>query len=209
MKKLIRKIVLLFVLLIVIAIGGYLWIRDTVEATALPYLYSDIDEVPLYPTAMILGAQVFPGKVPSRALAYRLSTGIELYQKGKVATLLMSGDGRSKYYDEVKTMQEYAEASGIPSGDIQLDGSGLRTYASCYRAKHEFNFEKVIVVTQEEHLLRAVYTCRRLGVEAYGVVAPEFSTPDPFSREYWETNLREKAALVLAWFETDVIHRSL
>jgi vancomycin permeability regulator SanA len=52
-----------------------------------------------------------------------------------------------------------------------MDHAGISTYDSIYRAKEIFQAEKLIIVTQEYHLYRALYISDSLGVEAYGVSA--------------------------------------
>lgn len=106
-------------------------------------------------------------------LADRVQAAIDLYKAGRVSKLLMTGDNSTKYYNEVKAMQEYATAQGVPANDITLDYAGFSTYESCYRAKEVFGITQAVLVTQNFHLPRAVYTCRQLGVNAIG-----FGTPD-------------------------------
>ncbi|MEW6404166.1 MAG: ElyC/SanA/YdcF family protein, partial [Chloroflexota bacterium] len=52
---------------------------------------------------------------------------------------------------------------------IVLDYAGRRTYDTCYRAKAIFGVESAILVTQDFHLPRALFTCNYLGVKAIGV----------------------------------------
>ncbi len=52
-----------------------------------------------------------------------------------------------------------------------MDHAGFSTYESLYRARDIFQVQKVIIVTQEFHLARALFIARELGLEAYGVVA--------------------------------------
>ena len=52
---------------------------------------------------------------------------------------------------------------------ILLDGLGLCTYDSMYRAKYIFNINRAIISTNRYHLARAIYVARRLGIEAYGI----------------------------------------
>jgi len=40
-----------------------------------------------------------------------------------------------------------------------------------YRARDIFKVQKVIIVTQEYHLMRAVFDARELGLDAYGVAS--------------------------------------
>jgi vancomycin permeability regulator SanA len=50
-----------------------------------------------------------------------------------------------------------------------MDHAGFSTYETMYRAKEVFQARKVVIVTQEYHLYRAVYIAKQLGMEAYGV----------------------------------------
>ena len=55
----------------------------------------------------------------------------------------------------------------------------------------------VLVVSQADHAARATFICRRVGVDADGVAPPEFTSDRLIV--YW---VRERFALVLAWFES-------
>ena len=120
---------------------------------------------------IVLGAGVRADGTPSPMLQDRLLQGIALYNMGASDRLLMSGDNTKKGYDEVNTMKQYAIRKGIISEDIFMDHAGISTYDSIYRAKEIFQAEKLIIVTQEYHLYRALYISDSLGVEAYGVSA--------------------------------------
>lgn len=81
----------------------------------------------------------------------------------------MSGDHSSDEYNEVAVMKSYAIKSGVPSSDIFLDHAGFSTYDSLIRARDIFQAKKVIIVTQDYHLYRALYIAQSLGLEASGV----------------------------------------
>lgn len=120
---------------------------------------------------LILGASVLPDKTPSHMLEDRLLKGIELYKKGISDKIIMSGDHGSDSYDEVTAMKNFAIAHGVPSEDIFLDHAGFSTYESMYRAKHVFNVERIVVVTQQYHLYRAVYIGNKIGIDTNGVAS--------------------------------------
>lgn len=106
---------------------------------------------------------------PSPMLSDRLTVGVQLYDSGAAPKLLMSGDHGQTDYDEVNAMKQFAIDRNIPSEDIFMDHAGFSTYESMYRAAEIFKAKKVIIVTQEYHLYRAVYIAEQLGLEAYGV----------------------------------------
>ena len=118
---------------------------------------------------LVLGCGVRDDGTPSHMLEDRLRRGVELYKAGVAPKLLMSGDHGRTDYDEVNTMKQYAIDAGVPSEDIFMDHAGFSTYESMHRAKNIFCAEKILIVTQEYHLYRAIYAARALGLEAYGV----------------------------------------
>ncbi|MBR6578869.1 MAG: YdcF family protein [Clostridia bacterium] len=109
--------------------------------------------------------------VRSQYLADRLTTAFGLYDMGASPKLLMTGDHGREVYDEVNYMLDKAEEHGIERKDVFTDHAGFSTYESIYRAKEIFGVKRIIIVTQEYHLYRALYLAEKLGIEAYGVSA--------------------------------------
>jgi vancomycin permeability regulator SanA len=141
---------------------------------------------------LVLGAGVRADGSPSPMLRDRLLQGIALYELGASDRLLMSGDNTKKDYDEVNTMKQYAIDHGIPSEYIFMDHAGISTYDSIYRAKEIFQAGKIIIVTQEYHLYRALYISDSLGIEAYGFAADLALYPGLELMELRETMARTK-----------------
>jgi vancomycin permeability regulator SanA len=174
---------------------GLLVVAISIRVELLGHLHADPAGAPTTPVALILGAEVYADGRPSPALANRLDVGIELLRLGRVRALLMSG-GNGTF--EVGAMRAYAIARGVTSDAILLDAAGERTLASCLQARDSFGMRRLIIVSQELHMARAVYTCRRLGIDADGVVAPEFTGDRVLIYQ-----LRERFALVFAWLEVN------
>ncbi len=120
---------------------------------------------------LVLGCKVDENGNPSNMLRDRLDTALSLYRAGLAPKLLMSGDHGQKEYNEVGAMKRYALEQGVPSEDVFMDHAGFSTYESIYRAIEVFHCERVLIVTQEYHLYRALYIARQLGLEARGVSA--------------------------------------
>lgn len=123
--------------------------------------------------ALVLGASVYVDRKPSPMLKDRLDRGIELYKAGIVKKLLFSGDNGQVEYNEVEAMKEYALKAGVKKKDIFLDHAGFSTYESVYRAKSVFAVKSMIVVTQQYHEYRALYTGEKLGLEVEGIPAED------------------------------------
>lgn len=140
---------------------------------------------------LILGCGLRRDGFPSQMLRDRLDVGIAAYEKGLADRILMSGDHGQEDYDEVNAMKDYAISKGVPSEDIFMDHAGFSTYESMYRAKAIFGCEKVIVVTQNYHIYRAVYDAKAMGMEAWGIS----SNIRHFTPTQWvKFRLREVAA---------------
>lgn len=168
--------------------GIYIYVKQDVN----PYILTEEEAAGLSDVdcIIVLGASVKNGDTPSPMLRDRLDKGIELYQSGCAPKLLMSGDHGSEYYNEVGVMKKYAMEEGVASEDVFLDHAGFSTYESMYRAKKIFGAKRVIIVTQEYHLTRAVYNARKLGLDAYGVAAKNVKYGGQFPR-----NVREYLAI--------------
>lgn len=118
---------------------------------------------------IVLGCQVKDDGSLSGMLKDRMWRALELYEAGVAPKLLMSGDHGREDYDEVGAMKNYAVENGVPSENLFMDHAGFSTYETMYRAKEIFEADKVVILTQEYHLYRALYIAEQLGIEAYGV----------------------------------------
>lgn len=167
-KRLI-KLCLLIIFLAVVAAGINVYMLAT---TVLDLTDSYEEEISIQPECiLVLGAGVNEDGTPSNALKARLNTGIRLYQQGIAPKLLLSGDNGQVEYDEVSAMKAYALEAGVPEEDIFMDHAGFSTYDSIYRANYIFCVSRCLVVSQKDHLYRAVYGCERAGIKALGVPA--------------------------------------
>jgi len=151
--------------------------------------------------AIVLGARVYQSGLPSPMLTDRLETGIALYKLGKVDKLLLSGDHGQTDYDEVNVMLDYVLARGVPDEDVFTDHAGFSTYETMYRARDVFKVKTAVVVTQEFHLARAVYTARALGLEATGMAADI----QPYANER-RFAMRDWLARVKAMIQLHITH---
>ncbi len=150
------------------------------------------DRAPQTPVALVYGAGLAPGGVPSPVLAQRLDAAIALYHEGKVGALLLSGDNSDRFHDETRAMVRYVLDRGVPRSAVEEDDAGLSTYDSSVRARTVFGVREAVLVTQRFHLARALYIANSVGIDAWGVAADEGR---PGTRRYV---LRETLSRVLA-----------
>lgn len=129
---------------------------------------------------------------PTHMLEDRLLKALEVYDTGVTAKLLMTGDHGRENYDEVNVMKKFASDRGVAESDIFMDHAGFSTYDSMYRADYIFGCKKIIIVTQEYHLYRALYIANKLGIEAYGVNSDQRTYGKYLYREVREILARDK-----------------
>lgn len=206
MLKFIRKKVIPF-LIGICALGALSIIISRIytictlyEKNGRPLIYT-AQEVPSRPVAIVFGAGLRWDGSPTAILRDRVASAAALYKMGKVSKLLMSGDNRAAAYNEPESMRQYALKLGIPEQDIVLDYAGLRTYDTCYRARHIFGIEEATLVTQDFHMPRSIYTCKAIGIDAVGVPASH-QRYRRSSLFFW--NVREAFATLVALWEVNV-----
>ncbi len=191
------------ILLLVVAGITVFGLPRLVTALASINKITTVAKVPSYKIAVVFGAGLLRDGTPSPVLKDRVSTAAQLYFAGKVQKLLMSGDNRFADYNEPAAMQAYAIELGVPEEAIVLDYAGRRTYDTCYRAKHIFGVDEAILVTQNYHLPRALFTCNGIGLKAIGVAA-DLRTYHPYSLTYW--TVRELPATLVALWQVWISH---
>ena len=193
-KKMIRNVLCILLCLVLLG-AGTVWGIDchvrwttqrSIMTTEQAAQLEDIDCI------LVLGCFVKDDGIPSDMLADRLTRGVSLYQAGAAPKLLMSGDHGRTEYDEVNAMKRFALDSGIPAEDVFMDHAGFSTYESIYRAKEIFQADKIIIVSQEYHLYRAIYIAQSLGLEAYGVASDYRTYSGQAARDFREILARVK-----------------
>ena len=201
MKRKIKKLVIALLCLALLGVGAVFGVNGYVKHVggAAILTAEQAAELDGIDCIIVLGCQVKANGVPSDMLRDRLTRGIELYTLGAAPKLLMSGDHGRVEYDEVGTMKQYAIDAGIPSTDIFKDHAGFSTYETVYRAKEVFDARRVIIVTQEYHLYRALYIAEKLGLEAYGVPADYHTYVGQSMREGREILARCKDFAISVW----------
>lgn len=168
--KILKKIIIAVICIGIICTAAVLGINFYVVKSSEKYILDMNKAGEGYDCVLVLGCGVW-GDRPSHMLEDRLLVGIELCKNGASEKLLMSGDHGRDEYDEVNVMKTFATDRGLASDDVFMDHAGFSTYESMYRARDIFKAKKVLIVTQEYHLYRAIFVARRLGLEAYGVTS--------------------------------------
>jgi SanA protein len=192
-RRISRIVFLLLFLLLLLPLGVVLSGRTSV--------YKSIDSVEATPVALVFGAGLTVNNTPSDALMDRLTVAAELYHRGLVDRLLLSGDNHVQEYNEPDVMKRTLLSEfNIPEENLFADYAGRRTYDTCRRARELWGIEHAILVTQGYHLPRAIWTCEALGIQSDGIS----STLQPYLKEL-AFKMREVGAIYKSFIDLYLI----
>ena len=186
------RLALTAVVLAVGAVACVLICDRRVEAVAAGRHYDDVNRIPHRNVGLLLGTSKYTvfGK-DNEYYQRRIEAAYELYSKGKIDTILISGDNSKKDYNEPETMMADLVALGVPKDRFVLDYAGFRTLDSVVRAKNVFGRDSVTIISQEFHNVRALYLAENVGVDAIA-----FNALYPIYRKSVKIIIREKLARV-------------
>lgn len=188
-----KRMIIVMLLLAIVGLGVLSTLNWWVIHQAEPWMLSTEDAAELEADCiLVLGAGLWAPGQASPMLADRLSRAMELWELHAGQALLMSGDHGTADYNEVTVMRDWALDAGVEPASIFMDHAGFSTYESMVRARDVFQCQKIVIVTQEYHLYRAVYIARRLGLDAYGVAAENVNYANQSWRDAREVLARVK-----------------
>lgn len=138
----------------------------------------------------VLGAAQYNGE-PSVILRNRLEAALRLYRQGYAPRIAVTGGRRpGDRFSEGEVGCRYLQARGIPRSVLYCEQESRRTWENLSNIAPIIGKSKVIIVTDEPHLPRALILAEHLGLQASG-----FAVRGQFKETYWQ---RESWLAVLA-----------
>ncbi len=133
-------------------------------------IFKTMDRFENYHHILILGA----GK--KNPIFYsRMNAAIEVYHHSKIYSITCSGLTGVINYNEPYDMRDYLLLNSIPDSIIKIDAEGKRTFNSIANyAANPIN-DSVIIVSQQQHLQRALLIANCKGLSAVGYAAYDFN----------------------------------
>jgi SanA protein len=170
--------------------------NQVMASWGMAYATDDPARLPQVDVALVLGTLPYdpPGRL-NPWLSRCLGAAVELWRSGKVKYLIVSGNRESDSYDEPTVMRDVLVARGVPANVIYRDFAGFRTVTSVARARDIYRQRRLIIVSQRDHLDRAIFLARHMGVEAWGYDALG-SAPFMLVR-----SLRSKLTVIYAYWD--------
>lgn len=171
-----RRGVQAFVTTVVLCLVG-LWLANVfVISRVRDGVFHALSEVPKAEVGLVLGTSpYYRNGSPNGYFESRMDAAAALYFGGVVQRLVLSGDHREDNYNEPQFMEDALLARGVPESALTKDGSGLNTRASLRGAQRDFPTSKIIVISQEFHLYRALFYAHRLDLDAGAYCALDVS----------------------------------
>lgn len=150
-----------------LALLGIVLIYQVIAQNAQGRLYDDPQQIQSPQIALLLGTT--PKLADGRAnlyFEYRVAATLKLFEEGKIARVIVSGDHSRDDYNEPEAFRARFVQAGISPEKIHLDYAGFRTLDSVVRAQKVFGQSKVLIVSQRFHNERAIYLADHFGLEA-------------------------------------------
>ncbi|MCK6617877.1 MAG: YdcF family protein [Cyclobacteriaceae bacterium] len=195
-----RTLIFLLLTVVLFFLGSNIWIVKSTEHN----VFSDSSRLPDHRVALVLGtSHKLVGGKPNPFFEKRMDTAAGLFKEGKIDQFLLSGDNRTKFYNEPNEMRKALIARGVPASAITLDYAGLRTLDSVVRSKEIFGQNQITIITQPFHSYRALFISKFYGIEAVAMVADEPNAESSLKVRIREYFARAKAVLDLYILKTE------
>ena len=152
---------------------------------------STVPEPPATDLMIVLGAQVKPDGTPSVQLMYRLTAALEAYRAHPQTVVCCGGQAGQEPEAEGTVMVRWLKEQGIPESDLLAETKSGDTKENIANALSMVQSTpgKVLIVTSDYHVPRAVRIARDAHLDAYGKGGKTLP-------EYWFKNRAREA---LAW----------
>jgi len=154
--------------------------------------YEDLADVPHRKVGLVLGCSRRQADgSPNEFFVNRMQAAADLFKAGKVEYLLVSGDNRTRRYNETRDMRRALLKLGVPANRVYCDYAGFRTLDSIVRAYRVFGQTSLTIVSQKFHNERAIFIALHKGIDAIG-----FNARGVVASESLATRCREQLARV-------------
>ena len=146
---------------------------------------------------IVLGAQVKADGTLSVQLQWRLDKALEMYAAHPQTVVVCGAQGSDEPIPEARAMYDYLLANGIPAEQLLMEDTSFNTRQNLDNAKRMLptDVKKVMIVTSDYHVPRALSLAADAGFDAVGVGSP-------IKPIYWVKNhFREALAWVKYWLQ--------
>jgi SanA protein len=187
-------------LLFMVLAGFVVYTNAAASWGARNKVFDQVSELPSAKIGLVFGTSDRIRGRENLYFRYRIEAAVEVWQAGKIQTFIVSGDNRSRYYNEPEKMKAALIRAGVPARRIVCDFAGLRTLDSIVRAQKIFGADRLLVLSQRFQNERAIYLAQANGMEAFG-----FNAKDVGLQAGYKTKIREIGARVKMWLDVNFL----
>ena len=188
-----RRLLMLVLIAVLVAIIAYLGVVGM-----LVWKVVHIPPAENYDAIVVLGAQVKPDGSLSLQLQWRLDAALEAWQQEKSLIVACGAQGGNEPEPEAHAMRDYLMENGVPQESILMDDTSVNTRQNIRNAAEllkEYDAQRVLIVTSDYHLPRAMALAQDEGLDATGIGAKTLP-------QYWLKNYgREGLSWIKYWMQ--------
>ncbi len=166
-----RKIFLFIIALAILLMAPWVIISLSVQQ----HIYRSVEDIPNREVGIVLGTSPW---VNGSNLFFktRIEAAKELYERGRIHHIIVSGDNSDKSYNEPEFMKKALMKSWVPEEVITMDFAGFRTLDSVVRASEVFSLTGgFTIISQPFHVERALFLAQANRIDAIGYGAANVS----------------------------------
>ena len=193
--KHIHRLMKLAMLLVLLGILFYLGVVAMVV-----YRTNNVPAAGEYDAIIVLGAQVKPDGEPSIQLQWRLDAAYKAWQERNCLVVVCGAQGANEPATEASVMKAELVRQGVPEESILMDDKSFNTRQNINNAislMEGRGVDRVLIVTSDYHLPRAMALAEDAGLAASGV-----GSPTKQGLRFWVKNYgREGLAWIKYWMQ--------
>ena len=156
-----------------------------------------------YDAIIVLGAQVKPDGTLSLQLQWRVDAAAKAWRERRSLIVVCGAQGSNEPATEASVMKAELIRQGVPEEYILMDEESFNTrqnIANAVALLEGRDVQRVLVVTSDYHLPRAMAIAEDAGLEASGV-----GSPTKLGVRFWVKNHgREALAWIKYWMQKDL-----
>ena len=164
------------------------------------YRQNNVPPAGEYDAIIVLGAQVKPDGTPSIQLQWRIDAAAEAWQERNCTVVVCGAQGTNEPATEASVMRDELIQQGVPEEAILLDDKSFNTkqnIANAIALLEGREVSRVLIVTSDYHLPRAMALAKDAGLDATGL-----GSPTKQGLRFWLKNYgREGLAWIKYWMQ--------
>lgn len=188
-----RRVMSILLILVLLGVIFYLGV-----VAMICWKEANIPPAEDYDAIIVLGAQVKPDGELSLQLQWRLDAAVEAWQEHPCWVVTCGARGSNEPIEEAYAMRDYLIEQGVSAEMILTDAESYNTRQNIAHAAEllkDKDVERVVVVTSDYHVPRAMAIAEDAGLNACGIGAPT-----KLGMRYWLKNHgREGLAWIKYW----------